>query len=300
MSERRVAIDGRTVRLSNLERVMWPATGFTKAELISYYVDIGNVILPHLVDRPLTLKRYPEGVEGGYWFQKQCRGHPDWMPTKPVASVRVEGKILDFCVVNELAALVWVANQGTIELHPLLALADDVQRPTAVAFDLDPGAPAGLVDAADIALRVRDVLSDVGLRSFAKTSGKGLHVYVPLNGPVTYAETKPFSRAVARLLASQDPQRVTDRMDKSLRPGKVFIDWSQNDPTKTTVVAYSLRARRHPIVSTPVGWNEVADAVAARDPSRLIFTASQVVARVRERGDLFADVLDVVQPLPAL
>ena len=298
MTEVEVGIGGRRVRLPNLQRVMWPQTGFTKGQMIDYYVSVAPALLPHLQGRPLTLKRYPEGVEGGYWFQKQCRGHPEWLPTRPVPSVMVAGKILDFCVVNDLASLVWVANLGTVELHPLLAREPDVSVPTAVVFDFDPGPGAGLTDACTVALRVREVLDGLRLASYPKTSGKGLHVYVPLNTPHTYSQTKRFARAVARLLASQQPDLVVDRMDKSLRAGKVLIDWSQNDPTKTTVVVYSLRAKATPLVSCPVTWDEVAAAVAGGHQTRLAFDAGAVVERVREHGDLFAPVLTTEQHLP--
>ena len=299
MTEVEVGVEGRTVRLSNLQRVMWPGTGFTKGEMISYYVDVATALLPHLRQRPLTLKRYPEGVEGPFWFQKQCPGRPEWMATRPVPSVTVEGKILDYCVVNDLPGLVWIVNLGTIELHPLLAVEHDVHQPTAVVIDLDPGPPAGLLDACQVGLRVRDVLTDLGLASFAKTSGKGLHVYVPLNTSVTYDETKAFARALARLLTQEQPDRVVDRMDRSLRRNKVFIDWSQNDPTKTTVNVYSLRAKERPIASTPVTWAEVESALDVRDADLLTFEARDVVARVRKGGDLFAPVLDLRQTLPS-
>ena len=299
MSEVEVAVDGRQVRLSNLHKVMWPGAGFTKGEMISYYVDVAVALVPHLQGRPLTLKRYPEGVEGPFWFQKQCLGHPDWMPTRPVPSVMIEGKVMDFCLVNDLPALVWVANLGTIELHPLLAVEQDVGRPTAVVIDLDPGAPAGLLEACEVGLRVRDVLASLDLQAFPKTSGKGLHVYVPLNTAVTYDDTKAFARALARLLASESPAGVVDRMDRSLRKGKVFVDWSQNDPTKTTVSVYSLRAKERPVVSTPVTWDEVESALGADDPHALTFEAQQVSARIAQLGDLFAPVLDLRQHLPS-
>lgn len=288
-----VEVEGRRVALSSPDRVLWPATGFTKGEMIAYYAAVAPALLPHLRDRPLTLKRYPEGVDRGFWFDKQCAHAPDWIPRTTVASRMIAGKTLNYCLVNDLPALVWAANHAAVELHPLLAAATDVERPTVVAFDLDPGAPAGMAEARAVAIDLRGLLDGLGLATWPKTSGgKGIHVFVPLNTPVGYDDTKRFARAVAALLAERHPDRVTDRMDKSRRPGKVFVDWSQNDPTKTTVVAYSLRAQRRPTVSTPLTWDEVE---AGGD---LAFGPDEVLARVEAHGDLFAPVLDVRQTLP--
>ena len=294
-----VEIEGRRLALSNLDKVLWPEVGFTKGQMIEYYVKVAPVLVPHIARRPLTLNRFPDGVEGLGWYQAQCRGHPPWMATRPIRSVLTAGKVMEYCVVNDLPSLVWVANLGTIELHPFLAVGERVEEPTVMVFDLDPGPPAGLVECCEVALWVRQVLDGVGLRSLPKTSGsKGLQVYVPLNSPHTYPETKGFARAVAAALAGGHPDRVVDVMTRSLRAGKVFVDWGQNDPTKSTVSAYSLRARARPTVSTPVGWDEVEDALEAADPRLLTFEAADVIARLERVGDLFAPVLEVAQTLP--
>lgn len=297
-TRQQVAVGGRTLTVSSLDRVLWPAAGFTKGDMIAYYVAIAPVLLRHVRNRPMTLKRYPEGVDGSYFFQKTCPGHPDWLRTKPVPSVMVEGKVLDYCLVEDLPSLVWLANRATIELHPLLATADDVERPTVVAFDLDPGPPAGILDACAVALEIRDVLDDLGLAGFPKTSGgKGVHLYVPLNTPHDYTTTKTFAKTLAAVLARDSGGRVVDRMDKRLRAGRVFLDWSQNDPTKTTVAPYSLRARQQPLVSTPVSWDEIAAAVSSDDEAMLRFTANDAVARVERLGDLFEPVVELEQRL---
>ncbi|MDP9405755.1 MAG: non-homologous end-joining DNA ligase [Actinomycetota bacterium] len=295
-----VEVGGRQLALSNVDKVLWPRAGFRKGHMLDYYVRVAPALLPHLGQRPLTLHRFPDGVDGGHWFQKDCRGHPPWLPTKAVPSVLVAGKVLDYCLVNDLPALVWAANQGTVELHPLLARADDVDAPTVVAFDLDPGPPATVVDCCRVALAVRSLLDGLGLTAWPKTSGgKGLHLYVPLNTAATYPQTKRFARTVARFLAEEQPDRVVDRMARSLRPGKVLVDWSQNDPTKTTVAPYSLRATPRPTVSTPVTWDEVEAAAEAADPAALTFEAGAVIERVERLGDLFAPVLTVRQTMPA-
>jgi bifunctional non-homologous end joining protein LigD len=293
-------VDGRKLRLSNLDKVLYPKPGFTKGQVVDYYARIGPVLIPHLHGRPLTLKRYPDGVEGEFFYEKQCPAHrPDWVETAAIWS-RHNKRNIDFCLANDLPTLIWAANLADLELHTSLSLAVDIERPTMLVFDLDPGEPAGIVDCCRVGLWVRELFDGLGLESFAKTSGsKGLQVYVPLNVETSYDETKPFSRAVAELLEKQHPDEVVSRMTKSLRPGKVLVDWSQNDEHKTTVNVYSLRAKERPTVSTPVGWDEVEACLRAEDADVLTFTSDDVLARVEEQGDLFAPVLTLKQELPA-
>jgi bifunctional non-homologous end joining protein LigD len=279
--------------------VFWPKTGFTKGQAIDYYARIADAMLPHLQGRPLTLRRFPNGVDDKSFFEKRCPGHrPDWVKTAAIWSGRNEGDI-DYCLCNEKATLIWMAQLAAIELHPSLSLAEEIERPTVLAFDLDPGAPADILDCCRVALRLREMFAGLELGCFPKTSGsKGLQVYVPLNGKVTYEQTKPFAQAVARALERAEPKRVVSRMAKNLRKGKVFVDWSQNDQHKTTVAVYSLRAREHPTASTPVAWEEVEGALEREDPDSLSFGAPEVVERVSEHGDLFAPVLELHQELP--
>jgi bifunctional non-homologous end joining protein LigD len=293
-----VEVEGRTLRISNYDKVLWPATGFTKGQMIEYYAAVAPVLLPHLHDRPLTLKRYPNGVDGQHFYEKQCPSHrPEWVETAAISTGR---KTIDFCLCNDTATLVWLANLADIELHTSLSLADEIERPTMMVFDLDPGAPADIVECCQVSVWLREVFEPLGLETFPKTSGsKGLQVYVPLNVPdVTYDDTKPFAKAVAELLEKQHPELVVSRMSKELRPGKVLVDWSQNDEHKTTVNVYSLRARERPTVSTPVGWEEVDACLEARDASRLVFEQDEVLRRVERDGDPFAPVLTLVQELP--
>ncbi len=293
-------VEGRTLRLSNYDKVLWPQAGFTKGQLIEYYASIAPVLLPHLHGRPLTLKRYPNGVDGQHFYEKQCPSHrPDWVPTAEVSTGR--GKTIDFCLCEDTATLVWLANLADIELHTSLSMADAIDRPTMMVFDLDPGAPeADIVQCCQVSVWLRELFDPLGIESYAKTSGsKGLQVYVPLNDPeVTYDDTKPFAKAVAELLAKQHPELVVSRMAKELRPGKVLVDWSQNDEHKTTVNVYSMRARDRPTVSTPVAWHEVDACLEAADPSLLVFEYDEVLRRVERDGDLFATVLTQVQELP--
>ena len=276
---------------------MYPETGFTKGQVIDYYTRIAPAVLPHLRDRPLTLKRYPNGVEGGHFYEKQCPSHrPDWVRSEPVV---LRSKTIDFCVCDDLATLVWLANLADLELHPSLSKVPDVGRPTVMAFDLDPGPGAGLEQCCDVALLLRDTLAALGLESFPKTSGsKGIQVYVPLNvDDVDYDHgTKRLSNALARHLESQHPKLIVSSQRKELRKNRVLIDWSQNDEHKTTVGVYSLRARERPTVSTPLAWEEV-DAGGA---DALVFEADDVLARVEEHGDLFAPVASLQQELPDL
>jgi bifunctional non-homologous end joining protein LigD len=279
--------------------VLWPKTGFTKGEMIDYYARIADAILPHLRGRPLTLKRYPNGVAEKFFYEKRCPKHrPGWVRTAPIWSGRNEGDI-DYCVCDDRSTLIWVAQLAALELHPSLSLAKDIERPTVLAFDLDPGPPAGILECCAVALRVRQLFDGLGLESFAKTSGsKGLQVYVPLNVKVTYDETKPFAHAVAQALERSDPDHVVSRMAKNLRKGKVFVDWSQNDQHKTTVAVYSLRAKERPTVSTPLEWKEVERARKREDPDLLSFEAGDVLKRIDRSGDLFAPVVELKQELP--
>jgi bifunctional non-homologous end joining protein LigD len=294
-------VGGRKLIVSNLDKVLYPETGFTKANVIDYYIRIGPALLPHLAKRPITLKRYPEGVEGFFFYEKQCPSHrPKWVKTTKVPSRREEGHI-DYCMINDLAALVWAANLADLELHTFLHKAPAITRPTALAFDLDPGPPADIILCCEVGLILKTIFDQLGLESFPKTSGsKGLQIYVPLNTATTYDKTKAFAKTLAARIEKQSPDRVVSRMLKALRHGKVLIDWSQNDEHKTTVNVYSLRAKSRPTVSTPLTWDEVAAALKAKDPTRLVFETEQVLSRVEKHGDLFAPLLTLKQKLPPL
>lgn len=295
-----MTVGNRRLKLTNLDKVLYPKAGFTKGEVIDYYARVAEAILPHLHDRPLTLRRFPNGVDAGSFFEKRCPEHrPEWVRTATVLADRV-GEI-DFCICQNLATLTWMAQLAALELHPSLAKSADVDRPTVVAFDLDPGPPANVIDCCRIALRLRELLEELGLQSFPKTSGsKGLQVYVPLNTRVGYEQTSPFALAIALLLEKRHPKEVVSKMTKSLRKGRVFVDWSQNNRHKTTVAVYSLRARERPTASTPLSWDEVEAGSRKRNPERLAFQADQVVRRLAQHGDLFAPVLKLRQTLPEL
>jgi bifunctional non-homologous end joining protein LigD len=296
-----VDVDGHKLKLSNLEKVLYPAAGFTKGEMIDYYVRIAPVLLPHLAGRPLTMKRYPEGVDEEYFFEKNAPKHrPDWVKTAPVWS---EGnhRTVNYILANDLPTLVWIANLASIELHPSLSVAPNIEKPTMIVFDLDPGPPANIIQCAQVGLWVRDIFAHFGLQSFPKTSGsKGLQVYVPLNTPTSYDHTKPFAHALARLLEHEHRELVVSDMKKAVRTNKVFVDWSQNDEHKTTIAIYSLRARERPTVSTPVTWEEVESALKKKDAQRLVFESKDVLARVDKMGDLFGPVRTLKQRLPQL
>jgi bifunctional non-homologous end joining protein LigD len=296
-----VEVDGRTLSLSNLGKVLYPRAGFTKGQVIDYYTRIAPAVLPHLRGRALTLKRYPNGVEGQFFYEKNCPAHrPDWVRTATIP-IRTDGRTIDFCLAEDLPTLVWLANLADLELHTSLARAVDSKAPTILAFDLDPGEPATIVECAQVACRLREIFEHLGLQGFPKTSGsKGMQVYVPLNTPTTYDHTKRFALALAQLLERRHPDLVVSEMKKSLRDGKVFVDWSQNDEHKTTVGAYSLRARERPTVSTPLRWEEVEAVVESGDPAELVFTSADVLERFSEHGDLFAPVETLEQELPAL
>ena len=297
-----VEVEGRRLKLSNLDKVLYPATGTTKAEVIDYYAKIAPVMVPHLEDRGVTLRRFPDGVDGGSFFEKRCPGHrPDWMPTVLGPGDRRGG--IDYCCLDSTPALVWAANMAALEIHAPMARGDDIDSPTICVFDLDPGAPAAVGECAEVALDIREALDGLGLEAFPKTSGsKGLQVYVPLNTPHTHEQCSAFAQAVAQLLERAAPDAVTSTMAKAVRPGKVFVDWSQNSRHKTTVAVYSLRARPHPTVSTPLSWEEVETAAADHKNgiSLLTFEMSDVLARVSDDGDLFAPVNALEQRLPGL
>ena len=295
-----VDVQGHRLPLSNLEKVLYPTAGFTKRDVIDYYTRIGAVMLPHLSARPLTLKRYPNGVEGLFFYEKNCpRSRPEWVQTAHIWS---EGnhRWMDYCVAQNLATLVWAANLASLELHTSLSKYPDLPKPSFLVFDLDPGEPATIVECCRVGLWIHDTLAGLGLRSFAKSSGsKGLQVYCPLNSDVVYERTKPFAHELARALEQKHPELVVSDMKKSKREGKVLVDWSQNDVHKTTVCVYSLRARSQPTVSTPVTWEEVGRCLRSGNATALTFTAPQVLERVEQHGDLFAPVLTLRQKLPA-
>jgi bifunctional non-homologous end joining protein LigD len=296
-----IEVEGRQIKLSNLEKVLYPKAGFTKGQVIDYYVRIAPVLLPHLADRALTLKRYPNGVEGMFFYEKNCPTYrPSWMKTAKVWS-EGNNRFMDYCVVADLPTLVWLANLADLELHTSLSRAPETNRPTVIAFDLDPGAPATIVQCCQVGLWVREIFEQFGLQAFAKTSGsKGLQIYVPLNTAVTYEQTKPFAKAIAQLLEERHPEHVVSDMKKALRVNKVFVDWSQNDDYKTTVNVYSLRAKDQPTVSTPVTWKEVENCLKKADPELLVFTSDEALQRVEKSGDLFEPVLKLKQKLPPL
>jgi bifunctional non-homologous end joining protein LigD len=296
-----VAVQGRKLKLTNLEKVLYPASGFTKGQVVDFYVRIAPVLVPHLAGRALTMKRYPEGVDHEYFFEKNAPMHrPDWVKTAPVWS-ESNRRTIHFILVNDLPTLVWIANLASIELHPSLSLASDIATPTTIVFDLDPGPPANIVQCAQVGLWVREIFDHFGLQSFPKTSGsKGMQIYIPLNTKTSYQQTKSFAHAVARLLEQEHPELVVSDMKKAVRTNKVLVDWSQNDQHKTTIAVYSLRAREYPTVSTPVTWDEVEQALKKKDAAQLVFETKDVLARVEKLGDLFEPVLKLKQKLPQL
>jgi bifunctional non-homologous end joining protein LigD len=286
-------VEGRRLRLTNLDKTLWPDAGRTKAWLIEYYTRVAPVLLPHLEDRPLTMRRFPDGVDGVSWHQNECRGEPDWFHVLETAGKG--GRVLRFCVVDDLASLVWLANQGTIEFHPFQWRTDVPRRPTTLVFDLDPGPPAALAECARVALRLRDLLDELGLTALPKTSGSlGLHLHVPLGAPHDGEELKHFARTVVQAVAQAYPEEVVAEVHKSRRAGRVYVDWLQNDPTRQTVAPYSLRGLPWPTVAAPVTWDEVERG------DELTFLGEDVLERIEREGDLFADALSLTQELPAL
>src|SRR5687767_8790052 len=297
-----LTVGRRQVTVSNLDKVLYPGTRFTKARVIDYYVKISKYLLPHLKDHPVTLKSFPDGVFGEAFYEKDAPSFtPAWVKTASVPRRETAGTDIRYVVINDLPALVWAANYAALELHPFLHKAVRLDRPTSIVFDCDPGEGADILDCARVALMLRDVLKELGFDSYAKVSGsKGLQVYVPLNSPVTYDETQPLARGIAQLLAQREPKLVVWQMPKRLRTKKVFIDWSQNAEYKTTVSVYSLRAKTYrPYVSLPVGWDELSEALQSEDADALFFTPEQTLERVKKVGDLFKPVLKQVQKLPA-
>ncbi len=293
-------VEDRKIQVSNLDKVLYPKVGFTKGQVIDYYIRIAPVLLPHLKDRPLTMKRYPDGVEGEFFYEKNCPSHrPKWVKTAKVWS-ESNNRMMNYCLAQDLPTLVWAANLADLELHTSLARKRDVARPTMMVFDLDPGAPDDIVQSCQIEIWLRDLLAKMKLKSFAKTSGsKGLQVYVPLNTAVTFDQTKDLSRALAQHLEHQHADLVTSNMSKAARKGKVFVDWSQNDEHKTTICVYSLRAKEEPTVSTPVSWDEVETCLKKKKADLLKFRSDKTLTRVEKHGDLFAPVEKLKQKLPA-
>ena len=291
-----VEIDGHRLSVSNLDKVLYPLVGFTKAQVIDYYVRVAPVMVDHVGDRGVTLRRWPDGVTADSFFEKRCPSHrPGWVGTCLGPGDRRGG--IEYCRLDSTAALAWTANLAALEIHSPMARCGDIDSPSMLVFDLDPGDPATIIECCQVALAIRDVLDAVGLESWAKTSGsKGLQMYVPLNTPHTHDHASEFALAVAQLLEKQQPKLVLSNMNKKLRKGKIFIDWSQNSRHKTTIAPYSLRAKERPTVSTPVSWDEVADGA---DGEPLSFEAGEVLDRLDEVGDLFADTLTLEQELPA-
>ncbi len=288
-------VAGRTLKVTNLDKVLYPACGFTKAQVIEYYVTVAPVMLTHIADRGLTFKRWPDGVAAEPFFNKRAPGHrPEWIST--CRGPGDKGKGIDYPMLNEVASLAWAANLAALEIHSPMARCDDIDSPTILVFDLDPGEPATIVECAQVALSIRTILASVGLEAFGKNSGsKGLQLYVPLNTAHTHQHAQEFALAVAQLLEKQQPEFVTSNMAKAVRPGKIFIDWSQNSRHKTTIAPYSLRGRDVPTVSTPISWDEVSDCA---DGEYLSFEAADVIERIDALGDIFAPVATLEQVLP--
>ena len=294
-----VKIEDRILKLTNLEKILYPEVGFTKGQVIDYFTRIAPVLLPHTRDHPLTLKRYPNGVDAEFFYEKNCPKHrPPWVETATVWSGG-NNRDMYYCLCQDLPTLVWLAQIATLEFHTSLSYGANLPQPRTMVFDLDPGPPATIVECCRVGLMLRDLFAEHGLECFAKTSGsKGLQLYVPLNTKVTYVETKVVSKGLAQLFEERHPELVVHKQLKELRTGRVLIDWSQNDEYKTTVNVYSLRARSRPTVSTPVSWTEVEKCFKAGDPSLLVFDSDQVLARVAKQGDLFEPVLKKKQKLP--
>ncbi|HVX33338.1 MAG TPA: non-homologous end-joining DNA ligase, partial [Solirubrobacterales bacterium] len=295
----RLRVGERELTVSNLDKVLYPTVGFTKGDLIDAYADLAEVLLPHLRGRPVTLKRYPDGVEGQFFYEKRSPKHrPDWVATARIWSESHKAEI-DYTLIEDLPSLVWSANLANIELHTSLARAADLEHPDSMVFDLDPGAPADIVDCARVALRRRAFFAQLGLDSYAKTSGsKGIHLHLPLNGTATFAESRPFAKAIAETFEARFPDEVVPTQTKARRKGRVLIDWSQNDRHKTTACVYTIRARERPSASTPLEWDEVEAAAESGDASTLTFTVADLRARVAAKGDLYAPLLSRKQELP--
>jgi bifunctional non-homologous end joining protein LigD len=301
---RQVEVEGKELKLSNLDKVLYPKTGFTKGEMVDYYAKVAPALVPHLSGRAVTLRRFPEGVEDldAAFYEKRCPKHrPKWVKTAKVEAGPRAG-VIEFCVCDSLPTLVWMAQLAAIELHPSLSKSRAPKRPTSLVFDLDPGPPADVVDCSRVALRLREILTQLDLECFVKTSGsKGMQLYVPLNTKISYEQTRPFGQALGQIVANQDPENILAKMGKKTdRSGKVLIDWYQNNERKTTISVYSLRARERPTCSTPITWDEVEQAAESGDGSHLVFETSDVLERIEKHGDLFAPVLELEQGLPEL
>jgi bifunctional non-homologous end joining protein LigD len=301
---RQVEVEGKELKLSNLDKVLYPKTGFTKGEMVDYYAKVAPALVPHLSGRAVTLRRFPEGVEDldAAFYEKRCPRHrPKWVKTAKVEAGPRAG-VIEFCVCDSLPTLIWMAQLAAIELHPSLSKSRAPKRPTSLVFDLDPGPPADVVDCSRVALRLREILTQLKLECFVKTSGsKGMQLYVPLNTKTSYEQTRPFGQALGQIVANQDPENILAKMGKKTdRSGKVLIDWYQNNERKTTISVYSLRARERPTCSTPVTWDEVEQAAESGKGDHLVFETGDVLERIEEHGDLFAPVLELEQELPQL
>lgn len=299
-SKEQVNVDGHVLALTNADKVLYPKSGFTKAQVIDYYLQVSEWMLPHLRGRPVTLKRFPDGVAGKAFYEKNAsRSKPDWVRTAPVPR-HGGGTDIQYVVIEDRATLVWCANMASLELHPFLHRADALERPTSVVFDLDPGEGVTVIATARLALVLRDVLARVGLKSFAKFSGsKGIQVFAPLNTQVTYAQTQPFARTVAEWFRDERPDQIVFEMTRSARSGKVFIDWSQNSDFKTTVAVYSLRANADPpCVSLPVTWDEMETMVRKNNTQRFCLWPADTLKKLEKVGDAFEPVLTLTQMLP--
>lgn len=296
-----IEIEGKQLKLTNLDKVFYPSAGFTKGQVIDYYARIAPVLIPHLKNHPLTLKRYPNGVNEPPFFEKNATKYrPEWVNTVPIWSEGNQRNV-NYILCNDLPTLVWVENLGSIELHPSLSVAQDIMCPKSIVFDLDPGPPANIVQCCQVAIWLRTIFEHFKLESFPKTSGsKGMQIYVPLNTKTSYDETKPLAHALARLLENEHPDLVVSDMKKAIRTNKIFVDWSQNDEHKTTVSVYAMRARERPTVSTPITWDEVEHCLKKKDAGLLVFESQQTLDRVQRLGDLFAPLLSLKQKLPKL
>lgn len=289
----------RKLELSNLDKVFYPRTGTTKGDVIDYYRAVAPVLLPHLKNRFLTMKRYPNGVEDKFFYEKECPKHrPDWVKTAPMVRKK-DNKAVNYCLLNDEASLVWSANLANLELHTSLARATDFYRPTAMVFDLDPGEPAGILECVEVGLMIKKIFDGMDLESVPKTSGsKGLQLFVPLNTAVTYDDTKPLAHELAKKLEADHPDLVVSGQSRAERTGKVLVDWSQNDDHKTTASVYSLRAKERPTASTPITWAEARKALKDNKAEALVFTKDDLLARIDKHGDLFEPVLKLKQKLP--
>ena len=299
MASTTLEIDGKDLALTNLDKVMYPETGFTKGQVIEYYKNISRYILPHIEDRPITMKRFPNGIDGQYFYEKQAPSHtPSWAKTFQVPSNR-KNSVINYILLNDIAMLAWSANLANLEIHPFLAKAPYIDQPTMVIFDLDPGDGADILSSCAVAFLLKDLLERLDLESFVKVSGsKGVHLHVPLNTPVTYEATQPFAKSVAQLLEDEHPDLVVSEMSKFKRKGKVLVDWSQNSEHKSTVAVYSLRAKFKPFVAMPVSWEELRKALRKKDAAGLFFEPEAALKRVKKNGDIFADALKIKQTLP--